>query len=66
MALRRFISLRENIQELRSDWGTNFVGAERELRDASVRELNHEKVHGFLQNDGADYMLFKFKKSPPV
>ena len=29
MALRHFISLRGNICELRSDWGTNFVGAER-------------------------------------
>ena len=37
MALRCFISLRGNIRELRSDWGTNFVGAEQELRDTVRR-----------------------------
>ena len=65
MALRCFISLRGNIRELCSDWGTNFVGAERELR-AAVKEMNHEKVKEFLQNNGADYMFFKFKRNPPA
>ena len=65
MALRCFISLRGNICELHSDWGTNFVGAERELRDA-VKEMNHEKIKDFLQNNEADYMLFKFKRNPPA
>ena len=35
LALRRFISIRGNIRSLRSDWGTNFVGAERELKEAA-------------------------------
>ena len=65
MALRLFISLRGNIRELRSDWGTNFVGAGQELKDA-VKEMNHEKIKDFLQNNGADYMLFKFKRNPPA
>ena len=65
MTLRCFIGLRGNICELHSDCETNFVGAERELRDA-VKDRNHEKIKGFLQGNGADYMLFKFKKNPPV
>ena len=65
MALRCFISLRGNIPELHSDWGTNFVGADRELRDA-IKEISHEKIQDFLQNNGADYMLFKFKRNPPA
>ena len=65
MALRCCISLRGNIHKLHSDWGTNFVGAERELRDAG-KEMNHEKIKDFLQNNGADYMLFKCKRNPPV
>eukprot|EP00112_Aurelia_sp_Birch-Aquarium-sp1_P025237 Seg83.6 transcript_id=Seg83.6/GoldUCD/mRNA.D3Y31 product="hypothetical protein" protein_id=Seg83.6/GoldUCD/D3Y31 len=43
MALRRFINIRGNIRQLRSDWGTNFVGAERELRDA-VKEMDHDRI----------------------
>ena len=65
MALGRFVSLRGNIRDLRSDWGTNFVGTERDFREA-IKEMNHEKIKGFLQNDGADCMLFKFKGNSPV
>ena len=38
-ALRRFLSQRGPIQQLRSDQGTNFVGAKKELKDA-LRELD--------------------------
>ena len=48
MALRRFVRLRGNIRELRSDWGTNFVGSERELRGV-VKEISHEKIKGFFR-----------------
>ena len=36
-----------------------------ELRDA-VKEMNHEKIRDILQNNRADYMLFKFKRNPPA
>ena len=65
MALSRFINIRGNIRQLRSDWGTNFVGAERELCDA-VKEMDHDKIKQALLNEGADYLVFKWKRNPPA
>lgn len=42
-ALRRFIARRGQVKELRSDNGTNFVGAERELRRA-IEGWNLEQI----------------------
>ena len=64
MALRRFINIRGNIRQLRSDWGSNFVGAERELREA-VQEMDHDKIQRALLNEGADYLVIKWKRNPP-
>lgn len=61
-ALRRFISIRGPIRELRSDRGTNFVGAERELAKA-VSEMDHNKISQFLLEKGCDN--FSFKMNPP-
>ena len=54
MALRCFISPRGNIRELCSDWGTNFVGNEREIKAAVKEMMNHEKIKDFLQNKRPD------------
>ena len=62
MALRQFISIRGNIRSLRSDWGSNFVGAERELKEA-VKEMNHERIKDFLLHEGSDYLITNEKKS---
>ena len=64
MALRRFINIRGNIRQLRSDWGSNFVGAERELRD-TVQEMDHDKIQRALLNEGDDYLVIKWKRNPP-
>eukprot|EP00112_Aurelia_sp_Birch-Aquarium-sp1_P002491 Seg1276.8 transcript_id=Seg1276.8/GoldUCD/mRNA.D3Y31 product="hypothetical protein" protein_id=Seg1276.8/GoldUCD/D3Y31 len=64
MALRRFINIRGNIRQLRSDWGTNFDGVERELHDA-VKEMDYDRIQRELLNEGADYLLIKWKRNPP-
>jgi hypothetical protein len=57
-ALRRFISIRGPIRHLRSDNGTNFVGAANELKKA-LEEMDQEKVSGFLSEKNCDYIQFK-------
>ena len=61
-ALRRFICIRGPIRHLRSDRGTNFIGAESELQKA-VSEMDDERIAEFLRNEGCDY--FKFKMNVP-
>ncbi|XP_030849893.1 uncharacterized protein LOC115927770 [Strongylocentrotus purpuratus] len=56
---RRFAALRGPIRQLRCDRGTNFVGAEAELRKA-WSEMNHEHVKGTLMKEGCDYVQFTF------
>ena len=46
-ALRRFIARRGQPKEIRSDNGSNFVGGERELREA-IAGWNQDQVHQFL------------------
>ncbi|XP_054277733.1 uncharacterized protein LOC128996429 [Macrosteles quadrilineatus] len=52
MAIQRFISRRPVPSELYSDNGTNFVAADRELRNA-VKSLKHEKI----QKDVVNYRI---------
>jgi hypothetical protein len=47
MALRRFISRRGQVKEIRSDNGTNLVGGEKEIRQ-SIQEWNQQQIHNFL------------------
>ena len=46
-ALRRFIARRGTVQELRSDNGTNFRGADNELRKA-LNEMNQSEISRYL------------------
>ena len=59
-ALRRFVARRGQVQELRSDNGTNFVGAERELRQA-IGRWNHVQINDFLLQKG-----MKWTFNPPT
>jgi hypothetical protein len=45
-ALRRFISIRGCPEEIKSDNGTNFVSADKEL-NRSIGEWNQTKIHNF-------------------
>ena len=51
MILRQFISRRGPPKEIWSDRGTNFVGANRELRE-SIARWNEEKIDRQLQQKG--------------
>ena len=46
-ALRRFISRRGPVVEIRSDNGTNFVGANKELKEL-IHKWNQNSIHTFL------------------
>ena len=59
-ALRRFISLRGRVRLLRSDRGTNFVGAQRELKEA-LKEMDESIVKEYLRENHCD-----FEFNPPA
>ena len=56
-ALRRFICRRGPTRQLRSDQGTNFVGARRELQDA-LEEFDHSKIRKELQRHDCHWFVF--------
>ena len=57
-ALRRFICRRGPIRQMRSDQGTNFVGAKKELKEA-LSELDQDKIGKELLQDNCDWFSFK-------
>ncbi|XP_078384040.1 uncharacterized protein LOC144666486 [Oculina patagonica] len=59
-ALRRFISRRGPVREIRSDNGTNFVGARRELREA-LNEMDQKEITEQLRQQNVDW-----KFNPPA
>ena len=55
-ALRRFQARRGQVKVIMSDNGTNFVGAERELRE-ELGKLRDSKVYDFLLKEGIDWQF---------
>lgn len=49
-AIGRFVCRRGQVGKIRSDNGTNFVSANRELK-LGVKELNQDKIHRSLMHD---------------
>jgi len=56
-ALRRYISRRGKVQELRSDQGINFVGTRNEL-NATLKELGTTCVKDYLPSEDCDSIDF--------
>ena len=57
-AFRRLTSRRVPVRQLRSDQGTNFVGARRELM-AALNEMDHEQIKSSLFKEHWDWITFK-------
>ena len=57
-ALRQFISHHGPIRQLRSDRGTNFMGARRELKQA-LAEMDQQKIKTKLLEEHCDWFSFK-------
>jgi len=55
-ALQRFICRRGPVEVIRSDNGTNFVGAAKELRRA-VESWNQNQIHSFLQQRAVQWQF---------
>ena len=55
LALRRFMARRGAVRSIWSDNGTNFVGTRNELQQG-FKEMNHNKIKNFLQENGADWI----------
>ena len=55
-ALRRFIARHGPVREIRSDNGTNFVGAKAELQQA-VEEMDNEQIRSRLHQEGTDWIF---------
>ena len=63
MALHRFLARRGSVRLIWSDNGTNFVGANNELKKA-LKEMDHQKFKNYLQGNSTDWILWH--KNPPL
>ena len=57
-ALRRFTARRGAVREIRCDNGTNFVGAEGELKKA-MQEMDHQRIQAYLNEQGGDWIVWE-------
>ena len=62
LALRRFLARRGPITSLRSDNGTNFVGASNEFKK-TYNEMDHSKIGNFLLEQKCDWI--RWEKNTP-
>ena len=56
LMLMRFLNRRGHVRELRSDNGTNFVGADREIKEA-IEHIDDEKVRNELLQRGCKWVF---------
>ena len=65
LALRRFLGRRGPVRSIRSDNGTNFVGAENQYVEA-FKSMDIEQVRNFLHTKDCDWDSPVWEKNPPV
>ena len=58
-ALSRFLNRRGPVRNIRSDQGTNFVGASNELKNA-LKEMDEEKISAYLHENSCEWIPFQF------
>ena len=63
IALRRLVARRGNIRSICSDNGSNFIGAEQELKKAYM-EMDDRKIQSFLLEQCGDWI--RWHKNPPL
>lgn len=56
IAFRHFTARRGQVRDLCSDNGTNFVGAEQELR-STIEQWNQERIHNVMMQRGIQWRL---------
>ena len=56
LVLIRFLNRRGHVNEMRSDNGTNFVGAEREIQDA-IKQMDKMKLNNELSMRGCKWVF---------
>ena len=57
-ALTHFLSRRGPVRQLRSDHGTNFIGARNELK-AALSEMNQDKIQEYLLDNECEWIPLK-------
>ena len=55
-ALRRFLAIRGPVVQMRSDCGTNFVGARNEL-EAALKEMDKKSIETYLNQEGCEWIF---------
>ena len=60
--LRRFVGRRGNIRLLRSNNGSNFVGASSEFQKAFTG-MDQQRINDFMRDNGGEWILWK--QNPP-
>ncbi len=55
-ALCCFVAIRGTVQQIRSDQGSNFMGAKNELKDA-LKEMDVERLTTFLSEKQCDFIM---------
>ena len=61
--LRRFIARRGPFRKIRSDQGTNLVGAENELK-LVLQEMDTDKIKGYLKRNADADWIITWKRNP--